>query len=279
MMDEPRTSMFETEGSRILQVTGARDVGSPLNGAHSTTPCLLRLQLWDGTTSCTGIEYCQLGAQLRPGARIRVNHVKVCDGVLLLEPETVEILSNGTGELDNKREEGSAWEEPMEADPLNPPPLFTPVKAATFAATSAAPAAPAPALPLDTCVRSGNSHPSDPNPAQGPQRAPAAQQSRVAEAEAGPVATAEQQETRIDKEDGGRYTRDSFIEVYGALDGANRWEAAAPSTPAGAAPAPAPSAAKAAKAAKAAPTPAPTPAPIYVANHGRFAKVCQKSTD
>eukprot|EP00966_Prymnesium_polylepis_P114040 2635580-Prymnesium_polylepis.1 len=116
-----------------LVVTSAVDVGAPSGGrggAIGKHTRLLRLQLTDGLASFVAIEYRPLHGQIVAGVRLRLAQARACEGLLLLEPETTEVLrepNGGGAEVDHSTVDSDAWEQPVALDPLDPPPLFSPV--------------------------------------------------------------------------------------------------------------------------------------------------------
>ena len=134
-----RKTLAELEGPFLLQIMQVRDVGSPHHcKQRPAVPRLRSFQLSDGSTEYAAFEYRPLPPSLRqlgPGAHLRLVRVKACHGVLLLEPDTTELISDGplTAEAGGALLPTDSWEMPVVWDPLDPPPKFSPVGAAVAA--------------------------------------------------------------------------------------------------------------------------------------------------
>ncbi|XP_034970651.1 tudor domain-containing protein 3 isoform X2 [Zootoca vivipara] len=97
------------EGPCVLQVQKVRNIAAPKDNEESqAAPRMLRLQMTDGHTSCTAIEYnymSKISLNTPPGTKIKLlGIVEVKNGILLLDDSNTVILG---GEVDHLIEK---WE-------------------------------------------------------------------------------------------------------------------------------------------------------------------------
>uniref|UniRef100_A0A672LNB5 Survival of motor neuron-related-splicing factor 30 n=1 Tax=Sinocyclocheilus grahami TaxID=75366 RepID=A0A672LNB5_SINGR len=97
------------EGPCVLQVQKIRNVAAPKDHEESQgAPRMLRLQMTDGHTSCTGLEYkhlSKISLNTPPGTKVKLlGAVQVKNGLLLLDDSKITVLG---GEVDHMIEK---WE-------------------------------------------------------------------------------------------------------------------------------------------------------------------------
>uniref|UniRef100_A0A673NCX8 Survival of motor neuron-related-splicing factor 30 n=1 Tax=Sinocyclocheilus rhinocerous TaxID=307959 RepID=A0A673NCX8_9TELE len=97
------------EGPCVLQVQKIRNVAAPKDHEESqAAPRMLRLQMTDGHTSCTGLEYkhlSKISLNTPPGTKVKLlGAVQVKNGLLLLDDSKITVLG---GEVDHMIEK---WE-------------------------------------------------------------------------------------------------------------------------------------------------------------------------
>ncbi|KAF7238671.1 Tudor domain-containing protein 3 [Varanus komodoensis] len=97
------------EGPCVLQIQKARNIAAPKDNEESqAAPRMLRLQMTDGHTSCTAIEYnymSKLSLNTPPGTKIKLlGIVEVKNGFLLLDENNTVILGGEVEHLIEKWE-------------------------------------------------------------------------------------------------------------------------------------------------------------------------------
>ena len=97
------------EGPCVLQIQKIRNVSAPKDNEESqAAPRMLRLQMTDGHTSCTAIEYnsmSKISLNTPPGTKIKLSGIiEVRNGFLLLDDSNTAVLGGEVEHLIEKWE-------------------------------------------------------------------------------------------------------------------------------------------------------------------------------